>query len=139
MIKGRKKGYLLIELVMYIALVGILLVFAMDLSIFMAKQYKSTAKEMEFTTRWIELDTVIDSIIETASSVEVVGSLIKVTKNDKVNILEKNYAGLVYGVAGNRKTIAAEVSELDIKENGKVLYLTFTFECGNKRVGVYGK
>lgn len=62
--RKKKKGYLLVEIVIYIGLVGILLICVMNLSIFMAKQYKSNSIEIKNTTRWIEIDRAIASIIK---------------------------------------------------------------------------
>lgn len=64
MIKKKKKGYLLVEIVIYIGLVGILLICVMNLAIFMAKQYKNTSIEIKNTTRWIEIDRGVANIIK---------------------------------------------------------------------------
>ncbi|MGL4451485.1 MAG: hypothetical protein ACRCTZ_09875 [Sarcina sp.] len=151
-----KKGYLILEVVVYIALVGVLLVPIMNIGVFLFKNYNEEKVELQNKINFIELNDTIKKYVEepgTEASIEtsiIVGQKylsIKEAKNrnELYRIdMDKNTGLIVkrYDKNGNLMKLTSvnhDVKEFNISENLNVLYIEYIFKNGYKDVGVYEK
>lgn len=151
-----KKGYLILEVAIYIGLVSILLIPVMNIGIFLFENYNREKLELQNKINFIELDNTIEKYIEnpgTTANIEtsILGQRyisIREVKGHKYELyridIDKN-AGLVvqlYDEKGNIIRVLGinhNIANFEVSENSNVLYLEYTFKNGYKDIGVYEK
>lgn len=151
-----KKGHLILEVALYIGLVGILLIPVMNIGLFLFENYNKEKLELKNKINFIELNNTIEKYIEfpgTEACIEVspiVGQrnlVIRELKSRKevYRIDIDKSAGLTvkkYNENGGLTklvTINHEIEQFILSENSNVLYIDYVFKNGYKDIGVYEK
>ncbi|WP_066872997.1 type II secretion system protein [Clostridium mediterraneense] len=153
----KKKGYLLLELVIYIALAGVLLIGVMNMGLSFIKAYKNYDIDLQNELNFIELDNflsdklnregvtayyddknyeykdtlIIESILSDGISVEKMN-----VSEQKLVVYFKRFKDSAYT---GEMILANKIKEIEIKENGNLIYIKFKFNNGYERIGVYEK
>ena len=146
-----KKGHLILEVVIYIALVGILFIPITNIGVFLFKNYNKAKLDLKNKINFLELNNSIKHYIEepgTKVSVRT-SNIIKQTylsisdvKSDKEKyaIDTDKTSGLFLKKVGNSPiTINHDVKEFRITENKNVIYIDYIFKNGYEDTGVYEK
>lgn len=151
-----KKGHLILEVVMYIALVGILFIPIMNIGLFLFKNYNKEKGDLQNKINFIELNNSIKQYVEepgTKVSVKT-SNIIKQTylsiseaksNKEKYAIDMDKTTGLVLKIYNELKndpkiiTINHDIKEFKITENKNVIYIDYIFKNGYEDTGVYEK
>ena len=157
-----KKGYLILEVVVYLAIVSVLMMCVMNLGIFIIKHHKQSVKKFEDKVNFISLDERIKGILN--------NPIVKVKINESSDQRPKNievYEGSEYNQNNNtyiyfsRGNIHIENEELEIggviagdddivklegeleniiiTEDRNLIYIEYIFTNIGIKVGVYEK
>lgn len=151
-----KKGHLILEVVMYIALVGILFIPIMNIGLFLFENYNKEKVDLQNKINFIELNNSIKQYVEepgTKVSVKT-SNIIKQTylsiseaksNKEKYAIDMDKTTGLVLKIYNELKndpkiiTINHDIKEFKITENKNVIYIDYIFKNGYEDTGVYEK
>ena len=151
-----KKGHLILEVVIYIALVGILFIPIMNIGLFLFKNYNKEKVDLQNKINFIELNNSIKHYVEepgtkvsvkTSNIVKQTYLSISEAKSDKEKYaidMDKT-TGLVLKIYNELKndpkiiTINHDIKEFKITENKNVIYIDYIFKNGYKETGVYEK
>ncbi|MGL4761534.1 MAG: hypothetical protein ACRC6T_04105 [Sarcina sp.] len=151
--KVRKKGHLIIEVVIYISLVGVLMIPIMNIGLFMFKTYNLEKIKLENKIGFIQLDNTIEKYVETGG---MTASLESSNGDDVIAIRQKNNNKMVHNILVaqeglivktsdvngnwiNSLSVDHEVEKIEVNEQENILYVEFIFKNGYKDVGVYEK
>lgn len=63
-----RKGYLLIEVVIYILLAGIILISSMNIGIFIMKNYSKSREELAYVTSFLQIHDRVEKFIENSET-----------------------------------------------------------------------
>ena len=149
----RKKGHLIIEVVIYISLVGILMIPIMNVGLFIFKTYNFEKAKLENKITFIQVDDAIEKYIETPGTTAVI---VETNKGVVISVQEKKNNKEIYNIAvvdeglvvknfeaggewSNTLSIDHNVESMDISQQENILYVEFVFKNGYKDVGVYEK
>ena len=157
-----KKGHLILEVVVYLAIVSIFMMCVMNLGIFIIKHHKQSVKKLEDKVNFISLDERIKGILN--------NPIVKVKINESSDKRPKNievYEGSEYNqnnntyiyfnggnihieneeleiggvIAGDDDIVKleGELENIIITEDRNLIYIEYIFTNIGKKVGVYEK
>ncbi|MGL4991344.1 MAG: hypothetical protein ACRC57_09360 [Sarcina sp.] len=147
-----KKGYLLIELTVYLSLVSILLILTLNIGIFIMKNLNYSKKEVKEMMEFMQIHDRVEKLIEDD---ETIVSMSNIYKNgiDLIRV-EDQAKGMIYHDKGeihiakfttngnmNSRVTLGELKELNINfmQDSNVFYMEYVFENGLKKGVIYEK
>lgn len=151
-----KKGHLILEVVIYIALVGVLFIPVTNIGVFLFKNYNKVKIDLKNKINFLELNNSIKRYIEepgTKVSIRT-SNIIKQTylsiseadsKKEKYAIDIDKTSGLVVKIYNDKGNLTKslginhDIKEFEITENKNVIYIDYIFKNGYKDTGVYEK
>ncbi|MGL4655369.1 MAG: hypothetical protein ACRCWM_05760 [Sarcina sp.] len=150
-----KKGHLILEVVIYIGLVGILLIPVMNIGLFLFENYNKEKRELQNKINFIQLNNTVEKYIEEAGTEVCIETSIQGNnyltvrdfkkKTDLYKVELDKWTGLVVKIYNNSggliKSIGInhDVKEFNISENKNLVYVEYVFKNGYKDIGVYEK
>lgn len=152
----KRKGYLLMELLLYLSLVSFLIIFVMNLSLFINKVYKEELKNKNKKIALVNFDLHFDGalrsreIIDTEvfhTTIDIYYKEDKLILRDRFSIKDKiiykrpykyNLDGSLFYV-GEEKTLIEYAKSFEVEEKENLIYITIEFEEGEMENLVYKK
>lgn len=152
----KRKGYLLIELLLYLSLVSFLIIFVMNLSLFMNKVYKKELKNKDKKIALVDFDLHFDGALKSReivdikifhTTIDVYYKKDKMILRDRFSIKDKIIYRRLYKhtldgalfFVGEEKTLIEYVKNFEAEEKNNLIYITIEFEDGEMENLVYEK
>ncbi|WP_297435012.1 hypothetical protein [uncultured Clostridium sp.] len=160
----QKKGHLILEVVVYLAIVSILMMCVMNLGIFIIKQHNQSVKKLADKVDFISLDERIKGIINSPiNNVKVKVNEANDKRPNNIEVYEigeynQNNNTYIYFEAGNIRieneklevggvitgdddvvNLEGDLENIIITEDRNLIYIEYIFVNIGKKVGVYEK
>lgn len=152
----KRKGYLLIELLLYLSLVSFLIIFVMNLSLFMNKIYKEELKNKNKKIALVNFDLHFDGALRSReiidikvfhTTIDIYYKEDKLMLRDRFSIKDKiiykrHYEHKLNGdlfYVSEEKTLIEYAKSFKVEEKENLIYITIEFEEGEMENLVYKK
>ncbi|WP_297519109.1 hypothetical protein [uncultured Clostridium sp.] len=146
-VRVKKKGHLILEVVIYISLVGILMIPIMNIGLFLFKNYNEEKLALKNKIAFIQINDSVKKYIEADGTTGIKtdeGISVRKSKTSKeVYSLEALETGLIVklfdknGHWNKSITIDHNIEDIKISQNENIFYIEYIFDNGYKDIGVY--